>query len=123
MVHTLMHPPPRFFLQLIIHLLLPPCSAQFPPQPDFLRSLDPVSSFRASVAAGASTVTLSNGLLTRVFATAPNWYTSEYRNEAGFGTSFLRGACFLTARRLWMSAACWGRSASYCTTQRRWFPR
>ena len=65
--------------------------AQFPSQPDWLRSPDPTSAYRSTVTASGSTVTLSNGLMTRVFTTAPNWYTSEYRSEAGFGTSFLRG--------------------------------
>jgi hypothetical protein len=65
--------------------------AQFPAQPDWLRSPDPVAAFPATVTSDGATVTLSNGLITRVFTISPNWFTSEYRSEAGAGTSFLRG--------------------------------
>jgi hypothetical protein len=38
-----------------------------------------------------STITLTNGLVTRTFATTPNFATIEYRNEADGGTTFIRG--------------------------------
>ena len=83
-------------------------SCQFPPQPDWLRSSDPVRDFPSAVTldAAASTVTLSNGLITRVFTTAPHWVTSDYRSEADAGTSFLRGIS--PEARVFFDGAAWG---------------
>lgn len=73
-------------------LLAASAAAQLPPQPDYLRSADPVATFVTSVTStGANEITLSNGLVSRVFRTSPNFFTVDYRNEAGDGTSFLRG--------------------------------
>ena len=64
---------------------------QFPPQPDWLRDANPFATYKASVQSTNNTVTLSNGLMTRVFTTSPNWFTSDYRSEADSGVSFMRG--------------------------------
>lgn len=66
--------------------------AQLPPQPDYLRSADPVATYATSlISTGPNELTLSNGLISRVFRTSPNFFTADYRTEAGDGTSFLRG--------------------------------
>jgi hypothetical protein len=77
---------------IIAFSLLGHTMSQFPPQPDYLRSPDPVAAFPTSLqATGPSELTLSNGLISRVFRTTPNFYTTDYRNEGGDGTSFIRG--------------------------------
>jgi hypothetical protein len=66
--------------------------AQLPPQPDYLRSADPVATFVTSlISTGPDEITLTNGLISRVFRTSPNFFTADYRTEAGDGVSFLRG--------------------------------
>ena len=57
---------------------------QFPPQPDYLRSPNPTADYRTEFTVGETDpteLTLSNGLISRVFGTAPNFYTKDYRNE------------------------------------------
>ncbi len=66
-------------------------SAQFPPQPDYLRNNDPAANFPTSLSTNTNEITLSNGLISRVFRTSPNFFTVDYVNEAGDGKSFIRG--------------------------------
>lgn len=73
-------------------LLLSQATAQFPSQPDWLRSSNPLGTYKATVNTDSpNTVVLSNGLMTRTFMTSPNWYTLDYRSDIGVGTSFIRG--------------------------------
>jgi hypothetical protein len=71
------------------------CTAQYiPSQPDYLRMPNPLQTYVTSLTeTGNNTITLSNGLLTRVFTTGPNgaFGTTEYRLESGDGLSFIRG--------------------------------
>jgi hypothetical protein len=66
-----------------------------PPQPDWLRMADPVAAFPTTFSASpdGSTLTLTNGLATRQWTLLPGGGvgTTEYRLDAGDGTSFLRG--------------------------------
>lgn len=82
----------RCNLFLILILVVANVNAQFPAQPDWLRSSNPLSTYKATVRTDEpNKVIISNGLITRSFTVSPNWYTSDYRNEIGVGTSFIRG--------------------------------
>jgi hypothetical protein len=80
---------------------LPTSASPFPPQPDYLRSAAPRTTYQSTFAAGPlpGQYTLSNGLITRVFSTASSgstltgFGTVDFRLESdGDGSSsFLRG--------------------------------
>lgn len=67
---------------LLLIVVFIPSFCQLPPQPDYLRSADPVAQWPTEVTqTGVNEITLSNGLISRVFGTAPNFYTKDYRSE------------------------------------------